>query len=289
MDHAEAHERIADLAIEPGRLAALRSSPSRDDTELLAHVASCRTCQAELDAWSGVQELVAGSLARGDGPASRAAAVHIEPIRVPDDLRARVLAIPRTDRTATDSARPSAAGAIRARRLPIPRIGLPGRPLQAMLGLAAVVVLVVGASILRDQANRLEAAQNEQRALSGVMAALDRLLTSPNHEVAVLRASNGAAAGSVSWSGHDIVVLTTALQPPPAGQVYRCWLREGDRRTPIGRMDFADGTAYWSGSLDDWATVSITSSSELGVSLEPREPAPGSSGGPAVLLADLGS
>ncbi len=51
MDHAEAHERIADLALEPRRLVELETDPTPEDRALLAHVATCATCRADLDAW----------------------------------------------------------------------------------------------------------------------------------------------------------------------------------------------------------------------------------------------
>jgi hypothetical protein len=289
MDHAEAHERIADLAIEPGRLAQLRSpSPSAQDERLLAHVAGCQTCQAELEAWAEVHGLLAASLAgagdrRGEASSVSAESIRTEPIRLPEELRRRVLGIPRAEersaRLASVPTRPGAAASI----------GRRGRFARALLATAAAIVVLVGAGVIRDQATRLETARAEQQELSELTAALDRLLSSPKHAIAALERPDGSAGGSVSWSGQDIVVLTTALQPPSAGQTYRCWLREGETRTSIGRMHFVGGVAYWSGSLDEWATVSITSGSELGVSLEPDATGSTAPTGPPVLLAQLGS
>jgi hypothetical protein len=280
MDHAEAHEWIADLAIEPAWLAALRSRPSDDDTRLLAHVSGCDTCRADLEAWTDVQHLLADALAPDGNEAMGATATSpMEPIRVPADLRDRVLNVGRAGTRAGTGPTPIAVGRPRAVRAP-------RWAARAALAVAAALVVLVGAGTIRDQQSRLDAARAEAQSLAGVMGALDRLLTTPDHAVAALLRTDGTAGGSVSWSGQDIVVLTTALQAPAAGQVYRCWIEQGGQRTPIGLMEFAAGTAYWSGSLDQWATVSLGSGSRIGVSLEPS--ASGVSG-PAVLLASLGS
>jgi anti-sigma-K factor RskA len=283
MDHAEAHEWIADLAIEPGRLAALRSEPAAADVRLLEHVAVCETCRADLASWADVQGLLADALARDVTASGSADAASIEPIPVPAGLRDRVLSASRPRATPVGDHPTRLAGW----RLSSLRPG--GWPARAGLALAAAIVVLVGVGTIRDQQGRLDTAHAEQRALAGVMAALDRVLTSPSHDVAVLQRADGGAGGTVSWSGRDIVVLTTALQPPATGQVYRCWLEQGGQRTPIGRMDFAAGTAYWSGSLDEWAKVSITAGSRLGVSLESTSDGSTSPTGSPVLLASLGS
>ena len=77
------------------------------------------------------------------------------------------------------------------------------------------------------------------------------------HKIVELRHPDGASAGSISWSRHDWVVLTTALIEPPADQRYKCWLEEADRASWSAQMYFAGGTAYWVGSLDEWATWEI--------------------------------
>ena len=49
-------------------------------------------------------------------------------------------------------------------------------------------------------------------------------------------------------------------------------------------MWFVGDLAYWTGSLDDWATISLDDGGRFGVSLEP---AAGGTGGQPVLTADL--
>jgi hypothetical protein len=48
LDHAEAHERLADLALEPGALD--RLGPAATDA-LGAHVVTCETCRRDVEAW----------------------------------------------------------------------------------------------------------------------------------------------------------------------------------------------------------------------------------------------
>jgi anti-sigma factor RsiW len=281
MDHAEAHERIADLAIEPGRLNALADSNSTEDAALLAHIASCQDCAAEIAGWRETHDRLAGALRRSaaahgverDGPAS------VEPIRAPASLRDGVLAAVRSDGETASSAP--------AEKPPPARVGRGWSWRPALLGLAAVLaILVAGGSAYRAQEERVESARAQEAALATVTASLDRILASDSPQIVALHRSDGTAAGSISWSRQDIVVLTTALEEPPAGQEYRCWLENDGQRTPIGRMEYADEVSFWAASLDEWATITIGPGTRFGVSLEPIS---GPGGGPAVLEAALGS
>jgi hypothetical protein len=129
-------------------------------------------------------------------------------------------------------------------------------------------------------------AEAEATALTNIVAAVDRVLAAP-HKIVELRHPDGATAGSISWSRHDWVVLTTALTEPPADQRYKCWLVEADRSVMVGQMFFAGGTAYWVGSLDQWATWEIGPETQFVVTLEAAG-AQDRTGTP-VLSADLGS
>src|SRR6185295_4756260 len=80
-------------------------------------------------------------------------------------------------------------------------------PRTAFLSLAAaLVVLVVGAGVLVQQAARLGAAQEEAHGLTAAMAAVDRVLSAPEHRVVTLATPTGATGGSISWTRHDLVV-----------------------------------------------------------------------------------
>jgi hypothetical protein len=151
----------------------------------------------------------------------------------------------------------------------------------------AVLAIVVGTGVLVDQAGRLDRAGRQIALLEGMTASLDRVLNDPDHTAVDLRTADGSPAGTLAWSRHDLVVLTTALQAPNADRVYRCWIERDGKRSPVGQMWFTGETAFWNGALSEWATISLDAGGTFGVSLEPAEGAP--EGNPAVLSADLGS
>ncbi|HKB27928.1 MAG TPA: anti-sigma factor [Candidatus Limnocylindrales bacterium] len=273
MDHAEAHERIADLALEPRDLETLLASESPDDRALAEHAAGCDTCRAELDAWQGVHRTLVGAL-RTDRPGAR---IDVEPIEPDDALRAGILAAARADR--------SSQRATPARISPVAIAN--SRIWSPLLGLAAaLVVAVAGTFLLAGPGASLLHTVDEARALSGVVASVNRILAEPNHEVAQLKTTAGQSGGSVAWASRDLVVLTSALTIPGQGQTYRCWLASGGVETAIGRMEFAGTTAYWVGSLDDWASISLEPGTRFIVSLEPTDGLATRTGA-VVLEADL--
>jgi hypothetical protein len=292
MDHAEAHERIADLALEPGRLTGLAASNAPEDAALLAHVSGCQDCSAEIAGWKDMHDALTEALRRsgeqrGLDPDGRAS---VEPIRAPAALRDAVLAAARSNREPAPVSAPAATGLAPAPPAPpaAPAARIPRRWSwgPALLGLAAVLAVVVAGGAYRAESDRLATAQAEAAALGTVTAALDRVLATDGRKVVPLQRADGSAAGSISWSSQDIVVLTSALEAPPAGQEYRCWLENNGTRTPIGRMDYAGHVAFWAASLDEWATISIGPGTRFGVSLEAVG---GTGGSPAILDASLGT
>lgn len=283
LGHADAHERLADLALEPGALDRL-GPPAMDP--LSAHIATCEVCASEVRAWrqthagldaargSGVDRVDLGDLAIDNS------------ITVPVRLREAVLGavhdLPEADRRRATALRDTGQPppvALEPRRRP----GYARRllPLAAALGIVAL-----GAGLLIDQGLRLDRAQQQTAGLEALAVTVDRVLSDPDHRVVSLRGADGTASGSISWSRHDIAVLTLALEPPPPDRVYRCWIERDGVRSPVGQMWFSGGTAYWNGSLDEWATTSFQGGGTFGISLEPVS-AP--AGNPAVLVADLGS
>jgi hypothetical protein len=268
MDHAAAHEQIEDLLVEPARMAALEASTSARDVALREHVAGCTVCRADLEAWQRLQAHLSTAL---PGNADAAAAA-VEPIELPPSLRARVLGSIRQP----DQAR-SPINIARARSR---------RRVSIWVGLAASIVVLTGTGIITiDQVVRRAAAEAEAKALSGALAAVDRILEVPNHKVVALTTASGSPAGSISWSRHDWVVLTAALVEPPSDQRYLCWLESDGRSVPVGKMDFAGDTAYWVASVDEWATWSIGPNTRFVVTLEPKDATERT--GLAVLSADL--
>jgi Anti-sigma-K factor rskA len=271
MDHAAAHERIEELLLDPARLADLERSALPEDAALREHLDGCPACRGDLESWRTLERRVAESMPAGAD--ARAALAVVEPIDVPPSLRARV------------------AAAVGSAERPGILIGVgrgsrsPARGLW--LGLAASLVLAVASlAVAVDQANRQAVANTESEALATALVAVDRVLAAP-HKVVELRGADGAAAGSISWSRHDWVVLTSALMKPPAGQAYECWLEDGQRSVPVGSMDFAGGSAFWVATVDDWQTWEIGPNTDFVVSLEADGATTRS--GQIVLSADLGS
>jgi hypothetical protein len=309
MDHGSAHERIEDLTLEPARLRALPSSTDPADVALREHLDGCAACRADLDSWARVHAAVGDALVgrgpEGTGPGveplgapeplepgARPAALEplaalgaLEPLEPPASLRSRVLAAVRAENEVTLAPVPMAAA-------PATTAGTPhhrwfDRPHAAWLGLAAaLVVLVIGAGLLADQAGRLSAARSESEHLAAVMTAVDRVLTT-DHVAVPLRTAAGAPAGSITWSRHDWVVLTTGLAAPPPGKAYLCWLEAEGKSVPIGEMDFAGATAYWVATVDAWQTWEIGPTTRFVVSLESGSPPART--GDAVLSANLAS
>jgi hypothetical protein len=291
MDHAAAHERIADLLLEPARLTALDAT-APEDVALREHLATCGDCRADLETSRRLAGAVGNALPRDAGAARGA----VEPVDAPPSLRARVIAAVH-DAAQDEAKRQPAAGtsqetaphdrpiSIAARRASATRRR--ARRAAPWLGLAASIAVVLGASwITLDQVAHRARAESQSASLTSIVAAMDRVLET-DHRIVALENRDGVGAGSISWSSHDWVVLTTALAEPPADQRYKCWLVEADGSVLVGQMAFAGATAYWVGSLDEWATWEIGPETQFVVTLEPSEGRVVT--GEPVLSADLSS
>jgi hypothetical protein len=277
MDHPAAHERIADLALERGGLRGLVDGRDLALQDLRAHLVTCAACRDDVDAYERVQAALEISLA---GPreldgANVANLVAGSPVPVPASLREAVRAIPGQARASV------------APPQPLRRVGR--LPLGRLVAMAAALAIVVTGGLLLDRTSRLDTAQADRQALQTVTATMDRVLQDPVHWAVRLTRADGSGAGTLAWSSHDIVVVSTALAPAPAGSIYRCWIERAGVRSPIGEMRFAgetgSWTAYWVGSLSDWATTSLGPGSTFGVSLAR---AAGGLDGPPVITASLG-
>lgn len=284
MDHAEAREQVLDRALEPARLRTLETDTDPAAAELRAHLATCAACRAELEQWRGtfaaLDLAVSADPADGGVPAPSMAdlAGAAGDLQLPAGLRARALA-------AAGARTPMPVGPVEAPLRPAEARRRPVR-LPALLAAAALVVVFVGGTaIVVDRSGQLDAARADAAALAGVTATLDGILRDPAHHVAALKTPAGSPAGSVSWSTADggVVVLTSALQAPPVGQVYRCWVKEGGAGVVVGEMRFSGSTAYWAGSLAAWG-YSVAPGTRFWVSLEPVG---GGSGGTLVLDGTL--
>jgi hypothetical protein len=286
LGHAEAHERLADMALEPGAFERL-GDPASDP--LAAHVGTCDVCAREVAAWRRTQARL--EVARGVGPGrlDMSDLAADEPVPLPPALRGTILdavrasggPVAREGRSVVAVTSPATTQRVSGRT----SFRGPGRLSRRLLPLVAVLaVAVLGAGVIVDQSTRLDKIRRETALLQGAAASVDRILRDPDHRVVDLRSADGRTSGSLSWSSHDLVVLTTALEPPPEDRIYRCWLERDGKRWPVGVMWFAGQTAFWNGTLDEWATTSFEKGGTFGVSLEPLD---GGTGNPAVLVAEL--
>jgi hypothetical protein len=204
-----------------------------------------------------------------------------------------VLGAARAERPATASQTPSRVAGVAISPRTDEHASWRTRLLPRITGPAwgtAIAALLVVALLGGVAGGRLQqlASGTSGDSLAGVVGTVERVLESPSHRVVSLRSASGAAAGSVAWSQQDFAVLTSALTPPPAGEVYRCWLAWGDQAATIGEMDFAGSTAYWTGTTGSWASVTFEPGTRFLVTLEPAaSPPPGAGPGPVILQADL--
>lgn len=261
MLHAEAHERLADLALEPAHLDTLETDASPEAAALRAHLADCERCRADVTAWRRAwAELGASHAARDPVP---------EPIRAPASLRARTLEAafaPRTSApaplgTAAEAARSHASAGQRARRLAI------GRRMPWLVAAAALVIALGAGGLAWSGAAELQREQAANAELAAVATSFDRVLADPVHWVVPLRATDGAPGGTLAWSRTDLVVVSSVLPAPSDGRSYVCWVEHDGVRTPVGSMRFSGATGYWSGAMADWG-ADFAPGARFGVSLK---------------------
>jgi anti-sigma-K factor RskA len=278
MDHAEAHERIADLGLDPGQLTNLETSSAADNAALREHISTCPRCQAAVQDWRKFQASLNSAL---EGNRRE----QLEPIAPPADLRRRVLAAAHAEPKSVQPTRPvdNVVALSSRRRLVSP---------TSLLALAAAFSLVavgLGMLFVRDQSSKLDTAQLQHQWLTNTVAAVNRILVTPDHHVVSLANAQGAPAGTLAWSRHDLVVLSNGLPQPASGQVYRCWLNYEGEDTPMGRMWFVDGNAFWTSSTNDWASIDFNPEKQFLVTLESTTNQGSTHAGPIVLQATLGS
>jgi hypothetical protein len=260
MEHAEAHELLADQALEPSRLTGLTADVSAETESLRIHVAGCATCTAEIVAWR--RTWLAFGDARGAGESSRA-----EPLHASASLRAATLAA--IAAPSVVAAGPAAA----SRRWSAPRSLL-------WLAVAAALVVAIGAGGLAwVRTTELDRARAESAELASVAATMDRVLAAPVHWITPLATVDGAPGGTLAWSNTEIVVISEVLPVPEPGQTYRCWVERAGKRTPIGSMEFTRGTGYWAGSMTGWDGL-LTHGARFGISLVPGS---GGEGAPVLI------
>lgn len=253
MDHAEAHERLGDLALEPARLAAFDHDPSAEAAALRDHLAGCEACRAEL---ASLRETDA---AMRDAFVSDAAPPAI--LRAPAGLRDRVLAAAAADPTPLPAAPTERVVGVRTAGSRF------GRWLSVGLAAALVISIGLGAAVTQRVAE-LAAARAELAEMTEAIAMLDRILAAEKHVTVALETADGSPGGIIAWTREEVVVLSTSLDRPPEGREYVCWMEEAGNRWRVGEMQFSGTTSYWAGPLEDW-NASFAPGNRFGVSLSP--------------------
>jgi hypothetical protein len=288
VEHAEAHEQLSDLALEPARLSRLRSDPSSEAVELRAHVASCDDCAADLAAWRRTWAELADAASAGN-PASLGGYARLSDaggprVLPPSRIRDRILVAARTERPSRSiperAADDAAVRPVEGAEVPS-RGQTAGRARPWLATAAAVMVAVVAGASAWIRAGEVETLRVENTELARAAAAIDRVFAADRHWTATLRAADGTPGGTVAWSSDDVVVITTGLPAPGADQAYRCWLERDGARTGMGTMAFSLSTGYWAGSRQEYGG-DLRPGGRFGVSLVPS-----SGDGTPVLVGDL--
>jgi hypothetical protein len=130
----------------------------------------------------------------------------------------------------------------------------------ALAAAAAVLLFVAGAAFGRplglgggDQPTRTSD-------LPRVMAVTADVLAGKGYSLAQLETPNGAHGGfvAVSPGSGDLVVVSSALTPPPVGVRYICLLDRNGEQSRVGYMRFDGSLAYWAGPVDDPVDIGLT-------------------------------
>jgi hypothetical protein len=262
VDHAEAHELLADLALEPRLLATFVDGNAPAAAALWGHLVGCDACRTEFDGLRRTQAAILDAMAgEGGEPGTLASWSEDVPLRAPASLWSSVAAIPRSWPASLPGPQAHSTEAARS-----PRAAGRGRLITAG-ATAALVLVVVATGLAAEQVIRAIGSQGVAADLTALATETSRVLADPDHVSFALTGLDGAAAGSAVWSAEDYIITTRALQPPAQGTEYRCWLESDGERLPIGTMRFAGDVAYWWGEVDVepgyWREGGL-----LGVSLE---------------------
>jgi hypothetical protein len=291
MRHADARERLELAAAEPGGLDRLMAGDTADAAALAGHLAGCSSCLEELARLRRATAILRETLA-------------FEP---PAELRERTLALVREVGVQRGAGRAAAlpVGAVTAStpiggmesHPPVVETAPTGRPeslarrrslrrpaawaasLAAAIVLSSVATLTLVGSRPNEEAN----------ALAQVASWNVGIADTPDGRRLALQAVPGSGAesarGELSFapSTTALVVVVKGLAAPAAGREYRCWIEApGGARTRVGRMDFANGIAYWVGDVP--AIAAAAPGSRFGISLvDPN----GDPAGASVLVAGL--
>jgi hypothetical protein len=269
MDHETTREQLELAAVEPGGIDRLIAGDTATAQAVAAHVAGCPDCADELARLERASRLI-GATVREMPPA---------------ELRERTLASVRALGRARGPLTAGAAAASAPVLLPAARTvpaRTPATTLRRAIGgrraalgwvaaIAAAIVLSVATTsmLVGGRVDQQLADQTDTvHTLQEITTATLRVTGQPDAQhVALAGTSDPNLAGSLvfSPSTSELVVVTTGLTAPPAGQEYRCWVERGGQRQRVGKMFFSGDLAYWIGLVP--AVSGVSSDARFGVSL----------------------
>ena len=273
MDHDEVLEQLELAATEPDGLARLAAGDTVVAAAVAGHLVACESCAEELRILSRAEPLLR-DVVRTSPPADlRARTLDFvlehgdarQPSEPSEIRHSRAAARPLALRTTT--AQPGASQPVPVFRTATPATpafgrvvtarSWPARILPWAATLAAAVVLSVAATsflVGRTLDERLATQARSIGALEKVtLATLDITSRDDAQRVTLTAPDDSATTGSLLFSPSTmrLVVVAEGLARPPAGREYRCWMEVDGRRSPVGRMFFADDLAFWVGDTPE--------------------------------------
>jgi hypothetical protein len=266
MDHETTREQLELAALEPGGLDRLMAGDTAAAQAVAAHLAGCPTCADELVRLQRASIVIRSAVRELPSPELKARTLTA--VAATGVARGGAATVPSSASLPTRVAAPVAA----AEPTPLRTDRPSGRPVLGWIAaIAAAVVLSVVTTtvIVGNRVDEQLAAQAETvAALEEVTTATLAITAQPDAEhVALAGTTDPALTGSLAFSPSttQLVVVTTGLTEPAAGQEYRCWVEIDGKRQRVGKMFFSADLGYWVGPVA--ALSGLSTSATFGVSL----------------------
>ena len=268
MNHEDVVEQLEQAAVEPGGLDRLMAGDTAMAAAVVGHLAGCDPCSEEFRRLSRAVPLIK-DLVRTTPPA---------------ELRERTLAHVKAHGRARGDVGPAeamVAGTVPAAVTGPATLARQRRGVERVLPwfatAAALVALVVAGFTYVSGRAELE----RQAAVIGGLETLNQatleITGDPDaSRVDLVSTSGGPTAGTLLFSPSttDLTVVATALEEPPSGMEWRCWVEVDGERHSVGKMFYAEDLAFWVGEtpavsdLPDGTTFGVSLTSVGGSSLD---------------------